>query len=327
MSSDTGYVAGTIQTVDDGTIGRSVLLVLKRDAGGRWKIASESAASKKPLPYTEPITADRIIESMDKGGIKRALVLSEAFWVGGPGSERTKRLKPAPNKVAAVRLENDWAAAQVARFPDRLSLACGINPLEDYAAAELNRCAGASKANAVKTNVGEGGDNMDFGDAADVAKLRNFFAAADRVGMPIVIHLWSKGGFGRKEARIFLNEIMSAAPNIAVQIAHMSSGFQQPEALREFAEARSSKDPLANNLYFDLSVGSFADLPTEQGAFLADMIRKIGLEHVLYASDELPGDHYAPTWKHWLEVRQNLPLTVSEFAAIADNVAPYMRPR
>ena len=120
---------------------------------------------------------------------------------------------------------------------------------------------------------------------------------------------------------------MAAAPNIPVQIAHMSSGFQQPDALREFAEARASKDPRARNLYFDLSVGSSADLAVEQGRFLAEMIRKIGVEHVLYASDELPGDHHAPTWKHWLEMRQNLPLTNSEFAAVADNVAPYMQPR
>lgn len=326
-SGNTGYIAGTIRSADGATVARNFLLALERDPVRHWKIASESTTTKAPPPYTQPITADRIIDSMDKGGIRRALVLSEAFWIGGPGGERTQRFTPAPNKVAAVRLENDWAAAQVARFPDRLSLACGVNPLEDYALAELRRCVEVLRANAVKMNVSGGGDNMDFGDAADVGKLRTFFAAADRLRMPIVIHLGSKGGFGRKEARLFLDQIMSAAPNIPVQIAHLSSGLQQPEALRELAEARAANSPLAANLYFDLSVGSFADLPVQQGNFLADMIRKIGLEHVLYASDELPGDHHAPTWKHWAEMRQNLPLTEEEFAAIADNITPYMRPR
>ncbi|MEX2531039.1 MAG: hypothetical protein WD960_09730 [Gemmatimonadota bacterium] len=75
----------------------------------------------------------------------------------------------------------------------------------------------------------------------------------------------------------------------------MSSGFQHPEALSEFADARAAGDPAARNLYFDLSVGSFRNLGAETGEFLAEAIRKIGLDRVLYASDELPGDHHAPT--------------------------------
>ncbi len=274
--------------------------------------------------YSQPITAERLIADLDKAGIKHALVLSEAFWIGGPGGGKVQRLAPAKDQATAVQLENDWTAKQVARYPDRLLMACGINPLDAWAIAELERCSRIPVVHAMKLNVGEGGDNIDLHDPAQVSRLRDFFAAANARRMPIVIHLGSRGGFGRPEVRTFLHEIVSAAPDIPVQIAHLSSGFQSPEALSEFADARARHDPLARNLYFDLSVGRFKDIDPALGQFIADAIRKLGLEHVLYASDEQPGDQHVPTDVHWKEIGE-LPLTSQEFRAIADNVAPYMR--
>jgi predicted TIM-barrel fold metal-dependent hydrolase len=285
------------------------------------------AGEGRRRPFTEPTLAERLIADMDRAGIRRALVLSEAFWVGGGTADPARRLIPSPDRVTAAGRENDWAAEQVARFPDRLSLACGLNPLEDYALSELERCSRMPQAVAVKMNISEGGDNADLRNPAHVAKLRRLFAAANERRMAIVIHMGSAQAYGAAEVRIFLDEIMPAAPNIPVQIAHLSSGLQHPEALSAFADARAAGERAAANLYFDMSVGSFRDLPPERGRFLADAIRRIGLEHVLYASDQLPGDHHAPTWQHWEEMRRTLPLTPDEFTAIADNVAPYMAPR
>jgi predicted TIM-barrel fold metal-dependent hydrolase len=204
-------------------------------------------------------------------------------------------------------------------------MACGINPLDAWALAELERCSRIPVVSALKLNVSDGGDDIDLHDSAQVGKLRHFFAAANARRMPIVIHLGSRGGFARREVRTFLDRVISAAPDIPVQIAHMSSGFQSPDALAEFADARARNDPLARNLYFDLSVGRFKDIDPALGRLIADAIRKIGLEHVLYASDEQPGDQHVPTDVHWTEIGEELPLTKEEFRAIAENVAPYMR--
>ncbi len=325
IGEDAGFVAGTVVVDSTGAHGLNFVLGIARGRDGRWRIASEAMTRKDPPRYTQPITADRLIADLDRAGIRRALVLSEAFWIGGPEGARIERLAPAPDQPTAVRLENDWTAQQVARYPDRLVMACGINPLDAWAIAELERCSTIPQVRAMKLNIGEGGDDIDLHDAAQVRELRRFFQAANARRMPIVVHLGSRGGFGRAEVRIFLREIMSAAPDIPVQIAHLSSGFQHRDALAEFADARAANDPSARNLYFDLSVGSFKDLDPELGQFIARSIRAIGLEHVLYASDEQPGDHHAPTAVHWAEMLANLPLTRDEFRAIADNVAPYMR--
>ncbi len=275
--------------------------------------------------FKEPITAERLVADLDKAGIRRAIVLSEAFWIGGPGGGNVPRLAPAKDQATAVQLENDWTARQVARYPDRLVMACGINPLDAWAMTELERCARIPGVRALKLNVSDGGDDIDFHDPAQVATLRDFFAAANARHMPIVIHLGSRGGYGRREVRTFLQDVMSAAPGIPVQIAHLSSGFQSPDALSEFADARAAHDPLARNLYFDLSIGRYRDLDDSVGRFIADAIRKIGIDHVLYASDEQPGDQHQPTKVNWREMRSELPLTTSEFRTIANNVAPYLR--
>src|SRR5215204_166662 len=80
------------------------------------------------------ISAQYVIELMDKAGIGRAVVLSTGYSYGKPGAE-------PPDEYAKVKAENDWTAAQVGLFPKRLVGFCGFNPLKDYALEELARCA------------------------------------------------------------------------------------------------------------------------------------------------------------------------------------------
>jgi hypothetical protein len=54
--------------------------------------------------FKEPITAERLVADLDEAGIKRALVLSEAFWIGGPGAGKVRRLAPAKDLATAVQL-------------------------------------------------------------------------------------------------------------------------------------------------------------------------------------------------------------------------------
>src|SRR4051794_5457182 len=153
--------------------------------------------------YREPITADRLVADLDKAGIERALVLSEAFWIGGPGGGTVPRLAPAKDLATAVQFENDWTARQVARYPDRLVMACGINPLDAWAMSELERCSRIPGVRAIKLNVSDGGDDIDFHDPTQVKTLRDFFAAANARHLPIVIHLGSRGGDRLRAVRPF----------------------------------------------------------------------------------------------------------------------------
>ncbi|MGH7574762.1 MAG: hypothetical protein ACREM1_06500, partial [Longimicrobiales bacterium] len=53
----------------------------------------------------------------------------------------------------------------------------------------------------------------------------------------------------------------------------------------------------------------------------AEHIRQVGVERVLFGSDMVP----PPALEPWITFRSRVPLTETEFRAIADNIAPYLR--
>jgi hypothetical protein len=64
--------------------------------------------------------------------------------------------------------------------------------------------------------------------------------------------------YGRDEARIFLNELVPAAPDVVIQIAHMAGGGAPGDqlalqALEVLAEAVAKGEPRTKLLYFDAS--------------------------------------------------------------------------
>lgn len=328
ISGSTGYIAGTVVHEANRQHIWNFLLGIKKGDDGIWRIAVDSTTQKSPPRYTHPITADRLIADLDEAGIKRAVVLSEAFWLGGPaGTNTTKRMTEAKDETTGVRGENDWTAQQVARYPDRLVLACAVDPLKDYAIPELERCAKTLKAKAIKLNFS--GLGFSFDNPEQVEKIARFFKAANDNRIAIVVHLEPGKFYGSKEVEIFLNRIVSVAPDITIQIAHLAGngpGITSPEALAAFAEARAAKDPRTANLYFDFAGLVYKNMSGKEAELMVTRMRQIGLDHVLYASDSQPGiAGNPPTAEQWTLTRRILPLTNAELIRIAGNIAPYLR--
>ena len=96
-------------------------------------------------PGQKPILAKDLVAMLDAAGIRRAVVLSNAFRYGDP------RLPPDPGEYARVMAENDWTASEAAKYPQRLVAYCSFNPLKDYALGELGRCARAKRSAAASS--------------------------------------------------------------------------------------------------------------------------------------------------------------------------------
>jgi predicted TIM-barrel fold metal-dependent hydrolase len=282
---------------------------LRRDAQGRWRIATEMLMPIPEWPFERVITADELIDNMDEAGVDRAVVLSVGYWF---------------SDEANTRAENDWTAAQVARHPDRLVAFCGIRPLQDYAVAELRRCARELGMKGVKMHFR--GSRVDVLNPEHVAKVRQVFQAANQEGMAIVVHSEARGTYGRAHAEAFLNHLLPAAPDVPVQIAHLWGGNQyRPEPLAVYAAAVAAGDPRTRNLYFDLAEIVPGAGGSEQALReIAQTLRQIGLDRVLYGSDATTAGG-APVAQRWAQLRHRLPLTDAEIQDIADNVAPYLR--
>jgi predicted TIM-barrel fold metal-dependent hydrolase len=278
-----------------------------------------------PASGLQPRDARDLIALLDQAGIRKATLLSVAYMFGKPGRQ-------VDDEIGKVRLENDWTAAQAARYPGRLVAFCSFNPLKDYALQELRRCAATpGLAHGIKLHFGNSDVQLD--DPAHVARLRAVFAAANENGMAIVVHMRasiSKGRpYGARQAKIFVEQLLSAAPDVTVQVAHFSGsgpGYEDAparEAMAELAAAVARHDPRTRRLYFDVASIVDRGITRDTAQRVANAIRQVGVDRVLYGTDAAVGDNLRPR-ESWAAFRR-LPLTEAEFTQISANVPPYFK--
>jgi predicted TIM-barrel fold metal-dependent hydrolase len=283
----------------------------------------EAGALVSGNPNSPGISARDVIALLDSAGIRRALVLSVAYTWGK--ASRT----PVANEYEHVKKENDWTAQQVAQYPDRLRAFCSFNPLKPYALKELTRCSKDPQLRfGLKLHFGN--SDVDLDNAANVAQVKKVFEAANRFHMPIVVHMHTsidkQRRYGAAEARVFLNELLPAAPDVPVQIAHLtgSGGFDAAtdSALSVFVDAIARYDSRMKNVWFDAAVVVRPDMTEDVLRQIAERIEQIGVHRVLYGSDAAASPLSYPK-AGWAAFRR-LPLSDTEFSIIANNVTPYM---
>jgi predicted TIM-barrel fold metal-dependent hydrolase len=270
------------------------------------------------------ITARDVIGLLDKAGIRRAVLLSTAYGYGRPGSE-------PPDEYARVKAENDWNAAQAALFPKRLTAFCSFNPLKEYALDELARCAqDANLRRGIKLHFGSSDVQMEIPEHFE--KLKKVFQAANSRRMAIIVHMRAsiskKRPYGPEQARAFL-KLLSFAPDILVQVAHLASsgpGYDDPPAhsvIEVLADAVAKNDSRTRKLWFDVASNANPSNSTEVSELLVKLIRRIGVRRILYGTDSALGDNLRPR-ESW-EAFRRLKLSEKEIRTIARNVAPYFR--
>jgi len=298
-------------------VGTVAIRFVREGAGtDGWRIAMLHAVFPGPA-LEQPLDAERLVELLDDAGIRRAVVLSVGYWFQSPDFV-------VADPVRGARKENAWTADQAARYPDRLIAFCSLNPVSDAALDLLRACVDDGRFKGLKLHFGN--NNIDLADAAQVARVRAVFAAANAAGLAIVVHARNNDGYGAREARVVIDELLPAAPNVTVQMAHLwGGGAFAPEALAVYAEAVAAEHPATRNFIFDATDAAYAATSPEQSALIARRMRQIGLDRIVYGSDGAFEGH--PDAKaSWLSFRKALPLTDDEFATIAANVAPYLRP-
>lgn len=201
------------------------------------------------------VTADELIPLMDAAHIDRAIVLSTAYSLANPH-------KPTvPNEREAVRMDNDWTSAQVAKYPNRLIGFCSVNPIRPYAVEEIDRCAkDPNLRTGLKLHFGN--SDVDVDNPDHLVQLKHVFRAASRNRMTILVHAHANVNFrrpyGAAQARVFLEQLLPEAQDIAVVLAHMAGAGEFDESTQRasgvYAEAIAQHDPRVRNLYFDACI-------------------------------------------------------------------------
>jgi predicted TIM-barrel fold metal-dependent hydrolase len=149
--------------------------------------------------------------------------------------------------------------------------------------------------------------------------------------MAIVVHIRASidlhRRYGADAARVFLTELLPAAPDVPVQIAHLAGGggydAATDSALSVFTDAITRHDPRMKNVWFDATAVVRPGMSSDELQQIAARIRQLGVERVLYGSDAAASPLAYPR-AGW-EAFRRLPLTKAELSVIANNVTPYMR--
>jgi uncharacterized protein len=286
----------------------------------------------------KPYTAKDLVAALDAVGIPRATALSEAYLLAGKN-------EPTGAEKKAVDEENDWTLSEVKQFPKRLVGFCSVNPIRSYALAAIQHCEKIGLRGGLKLHLAAA--NFHFSNPAQLRQLQDAFREANRQHMPILLHLhpdddnWD----GARDSLVFFQHVLSQAPDVPVQIAHMAGwgGYDRSAdaALSTFARQCAQHPKTCAHLYFDISgvlippaaaqapAGSDLRFAYEhQKNFpsgpqrLAANIRKLGLQRILFATD-WPVFEMKESIKL---LRNQTQLTSAEVDQIFANTAPYLGP-
>ncbi len=209
-------------------------------------------------PHNKFVTAEEVIEELDKNGIDKAVVFGFAF-----------------QDQSLCRESNNYVLDAVKKFPDRLiGFAC-ISPLRNGMERELERCFEAGM-----LGVGElfpDGQGFKIDNQKDVFKLS---ALCQEKNMPILMHVNEPlGHYYPGKTETSLKEAYAFAennPKLKIIYAHFGGGLCFYELMTEVRKTLS-------NVYYDTAAGPFL-----YGTDIYKAIASAGLVHKFIFGSDYP---------------------------------------
>jgi predicted TIM-barrel fold metal-dependent hydrolase len=257
-----------------------------------------------------------VLDALDDAHAGRGVVLSMAYLFGSP------YLVDAHYDVARMtREENEYLAGEVARSHGRLVGFFSVDPLSRSALEEVRHWEHDGRLTGLKLHLTSAG--MSFKDPTQVKQVAAIVRLAGERRLPMVIHLRSGWEFGAAETEVFIRDILPAARDSTVQIAHAGgwSGTDRVmlEDLGTFGAHIARDDPATRHVLFDLSgVVTEATTPEEAAALVA-LMRRTGITRFVMGSDY---DFATPRVTDKLS-REKLPLSDEEWRTLAQSCAPW----
>jgi len=250
--------------------------------------------------------ADDVVARLDEGGVERAVILSAAYF------GKTVGFVEDTNVVA----ENDFVAAEVAKYPDRLIGFCGINPLYASAVNEIDRCLALPHMAGIKLHLE--GSGVDMRKAEDVAALAAVFDRIAALDAPVLIHVADPYGLPLDpEAFANLSKVLVSHPTVRVAHAHCAGNTDADTIEAWLRVGNSGYSPETSFIDVSACLAYYSDAPLAQREVLVWRLRKWGIGHVLFGSDyfALFGDTPAAT----LAALAKYPFTQDELDTILAN--------
>lgn len=278
------------------------------------RLVGECLSSNDP----PAVYAADAVRALDQGRVAKGVILSCAYLYGLP-SFHLKRDELA----SMIRRENEFTAAQVARYPDRLVGFLSVDPLVESAIDEIRHWHGSHQLIGLKLHFTASAVNIRS--ATQRRQVAKVIAAAADEGLPIVIHIGG-GSFNAADAELFIRNVLPSAGSSWVQIAHAGGGLPQRDGnnlavLRTFADHIVRNDPATARVLFDISYVPAPDETSQAASAVAEQMRRIGMQRFLFGSD-----FNVLTPLEEIKDVEKLRLTHEELRMVQQNCAPWVCP-
>lgn len=271
------------------------------------------ATSGGPPSQDSPVDGAALVRRLDADGIHRAFVLSTAYQMAAD-AYGTRTSEDAER--ARVQADNDFTAAECARYPDRLVPFLSVNPKRGYAVEEIDRCA-EKKMRGLKLHLWN--SLVDTRQPADLAALRRVVERAAHHRLPVVAHILvgAVPNYGPDDTERFVREIIAPFDSLQISLAHLAGaggfGTQQQACFERLIKVCGPDTAYAARVWADMA--AIITKTTHPGDVreLGDMLQRWGLHRTLWGSDNLDGA-LALTHDRW-------PLDPASWRIIADQHA------
>ena len=225
----------------------------------RYPPAPLSGALDRPLD--DPMTAERLLRSMDSHGVERAVVVQRAHVYG---------------------YDNRYVCDAADRYPDRLTAVCCIDA-EHADAAERARYWLVERA-AAGLRLTEPRKDSGIGWFASPA-ARAVWSAAEELGASICLHMYRWNRLQTLEA---LPPLLTAFPRVVVIIDHVSNLLAEqgsPDFGVDAALAALGAFPGVIQKFTTINFGRLSSLGLPLAPVMRRVVAEFGAERVMWGSD------------------------------------------
>ncbi len=201
----------------------------------------------------------------------------------------------AADAWARLKAENNWLAEAAKKYSARVRPFFAIDPLQDYALEELERCFAINPECGIKLHFYTSNVNLKLRDHRQ--KVGALLLRAAINGIPVLLHFDNgSAAFGRGDVEILADSLLPEMPALSLTIAHWgtSGGFTKKTkaVIDAFAGALEKEHVRKHNIRFDISgVGLNKDaegadaLSDNEFRELKRYMAKIGVHRIVFGSD------------------------------------------
>jgi uncharacterized protein len=267
------------------------------------------------LPSNDPpaVFGADAVHALEEAHVAKGVILSCAYLYSLPSLHLT-----SSDIAAKTRLENEFTATEVAKYPTRLVGFLSVNPLQRSAIDEIRHWSGSRVLVGLKLHFPA--STVHVRNPSERRRVARVFKAAAAQRLPIVVHLGGED-FDDSDAEIFIRTVLPSAGSSWVQIAHAGGGYppdKHVRVLRTFADHIAQDDPVTRRVLFDLA---YVPAPEEDAAAVTSLmreVRRIGMERFLFGSD-----FNVLTPSQQITYLARLGLSTDEESSLRRNCAPW----